>query len=368
MVKMTAAKISVLSLCALLLACAGKKSDVDVTKPVTGAEASNAAKAYEKGVQERKDQNPVEAVRYFEFVKNNFPYSQYAALAELAIADMNFDHDDWNGAANAYSDFVKSHPSHPQAPYAAYRIGFSHYNDKPSDWFLFPPSHEKDQAPLRQAMDGYSRFLASYPKSDLVPKAQIELTDCRERLVAHERYVASYYEGKKEWRGAAHRYLYIADAFGDLREGHLRADMLWRAAEAYRRFNDLADERATLIRFVQDAPSDPHRRDADERIKAIPTNAVPPPLEPLPLPGQRPFKPPPPPPKEVPAAPAAETPNAASDRPAADPNPAVPPGQALTPVLPESNPKPAAPTNQPQSQPEQPAPQPATPPPAQPDK
>jgi outer membrane protein assembly factor BamD len=366
MVKMTAAKISVLALCAGLLACAGKKADVDVTKPVTGAEASNAAKAYEKGVQERKEQNPVEAVRYFEFVKNNFPYSQYAALAELAIADMDFDHDDWAGAANAYSEFVKSHPSHPQAAYAAYRIGFSHYNDRPSDWFLYPPSSEKDQGPLRMAMDGYSRFLASYPKSDLVPKAQIELTDCRERLVSHERYVAKWYEGKDEWRGAANRYLYIADAFGDLREGHLRAEMLWRAADVYRGAHDAADERATLIRFVQDAPSDPHRREADERIKAIPATAAPPPLQAVPLPGQKPLKllst------KEPPVTPAERPNDPASERPAADPASGIPPGQALTPVLPESDPKASRPTNPPPSQPDQPEQKPATPPPAQPDK
>jgi outer membrane protein assembly factor BamD len=367
MVKMTAAKISVLALCLGILACASKKPDVDVTKPVTGAEASNAAKAYETGVKERKEQNPVEAVRYFEFVKNNFPYSQYAALAELAIADMDFDHDDWNGAANAYAEFVKSHPSHPQAGYASYRVGFSHYNDKPSDWFLFPPSSEKDQAPLRQAMDGYSRFLATYPKSDLVPKAQIELTDCRERLVAHERYVAEWYEGKSEWRGAANRYLYIADAFGDLREGHLRADMLWHAANVYRRFKDDADERATLIRFVQDAPSDPHRKDADERIKVLPANAKPPPIEPVPLPGQKPLKllqa------KEQPVnSPADRANSPASERPAADPATGIPPGQSLTPVLPESDPKAPPPTNPPPSQPEQPAQQPAKPAPAQPDK
>lgn len=345
MVKMTAAKISVLALCAGLLACAAKKDDV--AKPVSGAEASNAGKAYEKGIKERHDQNFVEAVRYFEFVKNNFPYSQYAALSELAIADMDFDHDDWNGAATAYGEFVKSHPSHPQAGYAAYRIGFSHYNDKPSDWFLFPPSYEKDQGPLRQAMDGYSRFLTSYPKSELVPKAQIELTDCRERLVSHERYVAGFYEGKNEWRGAANRYLSIADSFGDLREGHLRADMLWRAAQAYRKFNDAADERATLIRFVQDAPSDPHRKEADDRIKALPADAKPPALEPVPLPGQRPFKAPP----KVEARPTGDSPG-------------VPSGQSLRPELPESDPK-VPKTAAPGDQPATPVP---APPPAQPDK
>jgi outer membrane protein assembly factor BamD len=364
MTSRAALKSSVPFLCAFLLACATGKGDAELTKPVTGAEASNAGKAYEKGVTERKHQGFAEATKYFEFVKNNFPYSQYAALAELAIGDMSYDRDEWVAAATFYGDFVKSHPSHPQAGYAAYRVGLSHYNDRPSDWFLLPPSYEKDQAPLRAAMDGFSRFLTNYPKSEFVPKAQIELTDCRERLVAHERYVAEFYETKKEWLGAAHRYLSIADSFGDLRDGHLRAEMLWRAAQAYRSFNDAADERATLVRFVQEAPGDVNRPKAEAMIKAIPADAKPPELVPVPIPGFPSLKPVAQ--KKAPIAPA-EAPGAPGDRPAA-PSPGVPPGQSLEPVLPESSPKPAGPRNPPATPPETPTSQPATPPLAQPDK
>src|SRR5450755_634975 len=163
MTSKAALKNSVPILCVFLLACATGKGDADLTKPVTGVEASNAGKAYEKGVTERKQQNFAEATKYFEFVKNNFPYSQYAALSELAIGDMSYDRDEWVAAATFYGDFVKSHPSHPQAGYAAYRVGLAHYNDRPSDWFMLPPSYEKDQAPLRAAMDGFSRFLTNYP-------------------------------------------------------------------------------------------------------------------------------------------------------------------------------------------------------------
>jgi outer membrane protein assembly factor BamD len=351
--------ISGFFLCAAI-AC-GAKDSVDLTKPVTGAEASNAGKAYERGVTERKQQNSTEAMRYFEYVKNNFPYSQYAALADLAIADMSFDHDDWNGAANAYAEFVKSHPSHPQAGYAAYRVGLAHYNDRASDWFLLPPSYEKDQAPLRAAVDGYSRFLANYPKSEYVPRAQIELTDCRERLVAYHRYVARFYEKRRNWRGAANRHLNIADSFGDLQEGHLRADALWAAAADYQKDSDPADQRATLVRFVQDAPSDPRRPQADAIIKSIPADAAPPQLKPLLLPGVRPLKP------YTPPVTPAETPNAPSERPAAAPAPGEPPGQALEPAAPDAKPKPATPTRQPE-QPEQPTSQPPTPPLAPPDR
>src|SRR5205823_8331971 len=60
---------------ALYAACAGNKENVDITKPVTGAEASNAEKAYTRGLQEKKEKNYFEAIRYLEYVRNNFPYS-----------------------------------------------------------------------------------------------------------------------------------------------------------------------------------------------------------------------------------------------------------------------------------------------------
>src|SRR5216683_173775 len=165
----------------ILSACAGGKDAVDITKPVTGAEANNATRAYEKGLEEKKSQNFLEATRYFEWVRNNFPYSQYAALAELSLADMTYERDDYASAAAAYQDFVKSHPSHPKADYAAFRVGLAHYQDRPSDFFLLPPSSEKDESPIKAALDALNRFVISYPKSEYITKARDLIHDCRER-------------------------------------------------------------------------------------------------------------------------------------------------------------------------------------------
>jgi outer membrane protein assembly factor BamD len=281
-----------LLLAALLAACAGSKDSIDLTKPVTGAEASNAAKAYEKGLLEKKDQNFQEATRYFEYVRSNFPYSQYSALAELALADMAFDRDDYGQAAAAYQDFVKSHPSHPKADYAAFRVGLAHYQDKPSDWFLLPPSHEKDQAPIRQALDSLQRFVTSYPKSEFVPKARDMINDCRERLAAHERYVADFYWKKEAWRGAAGRLMTLADSYGDLRDGSTRGESLWRAAAAWRNAKDVQAERVALQRLVQESPRDPHRKEAEELLKRLPAEAAPPAPEMAPKPAKTATQPP----------------------------------------------------------------------------
>jgi outer membrane protein assembly factor BamD len=258
---------------ASLCACGHGKDGIDITKPVTGAEASNAAIAYNKGQQEKKDQNYIEATRLLEYVRTNFPYSQYSALAQLSLADMAFDREDWAAAATQYQDFVKSHPSHPKADYAAYRVGFAYFQDRPSDLFLLPPSYEKDQQPVRQALEALNRFVAAYPKSEYMPKARAMISDCRELLAAHERYVAEFYSKREQWRGAAQRYITLADTYGDLRDGKTKGDALWNAARAWRNAKDPGDERAVLRRLVQEAPNSPHLKQAEQRLAQIPAAA-----------------------------------------------------------------------------------------------
>ena len=330
----------------VLAACAGGKDGVDITKPVSGAEASNAEKAFNRGQQERKEKNYLEAVRYYEYVRNNFPYSQFAALSELAIADMSFDRDDWSTAATQYQDFVKSHPSHPKADYAAFRAGLARWEDKPSDLWLLPPSSEKDQAPLRSALDALQRFVLSYPRSEYVPRARELIADTRERLARHEQYVADFYWKRKAWKGAAGRLMVLADSYGDLRGGKMRSDSLWRAGEAYRNLNDPANERKVLQRLVQEVPNGDHARDAQARLHQLPAE------QPAPAPQEK----------------AAEKPGPGHQQQA--PSPAV---QGSAPVPPEKEPVPgpsgAMPqgnTPEPTATPPRPSPTPTEPQPAKP--
>ena len=257
-----------------LLACAACAHDkIDTTKPPTEKDKSNVAVTYEKAIGEKKDQNYLEATAVFEFIKNNYPYSQYAALSELALADMAYERDEHIASAAAYQDFVKAHPSHPKADYAAFQVGMSYYQEKPSDLFFLPPSYEKDQTPIRQALEAWNRMVVAYPKSEYVERARDLINDCRERLMRHDQFVADFYTRHEAWRGAAGRWLAIADTYGDLREGKVRGESLWNAAEDYARVKDLGDERATLQRLVQESPGDPHRARAEARIAQIPADA-----------------------------------------------------------------------------------------------
>lgn len=258
--------------CALVLALAAgcaHKEQVDITAPITGESGTNAEKGYRRGLQEKRDSNFIEATRYLEWVRNNFPYSQYASLSELALADMSFERDDFPTAAAAYQDFVKGHPSHPKADYAAFRVGLSWFDGRPDEWFLVPPGHEKDQTSVRQALDSLQKFTLQYPKSEMIPEARRLMDECRSRLAAHERYVAGFYMRREQWKGAAGRFLTLADQFGDLDQGRVRDEGLWGASEAFAKLDAVEEEASALSRFMEETQDQARKAKAKERLAAL---------------------------------------------------------------------------------------------------
>jgi outer membrane protein assembly factor BamD len=126
---------------------------------------------------------------------------------------------------------------------------------------------------VRQALEALNRFVSGFPKSEYVPKARALIADSRELLASHERYVAEFYWKREQWRGAAGRYMALADTFGDLHGGKVHGESLWRAAQAYGNAKDLGDQRKVLQRLVQEAPQDPRRAEAEAMLKKIPADA-----------------------------------------------------------------------------------------------
>lgn len=155
----------------------------------------SARVTYEKGMTELKDENHLEAVKYFAFVRNKFPFSRYATLAELRMADTFFAQEKYLESIDAYKMFIKFHPTHPQVVdgYAAYRVSQSYMKQIPGDWFLVPPSYEKDQSATREAVRELKIFLRSYPDSKYLPEVKKLHRAAVRKLTDHELYVARFY-------------------------------------------------------------------------------------------------------------------------------------------------------------------------------
>jgi outer membrane protein assembly factor BamD len=245
-----------------LLACASGR--VSFTGEIRYARTPE--ENYEAGLDELKSENWVEAGKFLEHVRTKFPFSKYAALAELKQADAKFLQSRYPEAAEAYSAFVTAHPTHEEADYAAYRSALSRYQDAPTDFFLFPPSFEKDQKALRTAADQLATFLKERPNAKQAPDARKLLGEANGKLAQHELYVAEFYWKRERWAGAAMRYEGLVRDFpGSPRE----PEALLRMGQAYAKLDEKFRSQQALQKLIARYPQDPHRAVAEKLLEQL---------------------------------------------------------------------------------------------------
>jgi outer membrane protein assembly factor BamD len=169
--------------------CASSEDDKQVTYSMT------AKQNYERGLEELKKENFTEATHYFSYVKQKFPFSKYAGLAELALADTEFARNNYQEAIDSYRGFARLHPTHEKVEdgYIAFRIAECYVKEMPDDWVLLPPAYEKDQSFVRDALRELDSALQKFPNSPYVKQAKEYRRDVLRRLIEHEVYVARFY-------------------------------------------------------------------------------------------------------------------------------------------------------------------------------
>jgi outer membrane protein assembly factor BamD len=188
--------------------------------------AGTARYEYDQGVEALDDDDWVGAMERFTAVKNKFPYSQYAALAELRIGDTWYAQDKHLQAVDAYKLFVQSRPTHRDVPYALWRVGTAYYEQRPSDFFLFPPTFEKDQAATKDAVRSLEHYLERFPQDVNAADARQKLAECRRELARHEMYVADFYLRQERPASARGRLEGLVSEYEDLGDVWARAGAL----------------------------------------------------------------------------------------------------------------------------------------------
>jgi outer membrane protein assembly factor BamD len=221
---------------------------------------------YNAALEEMKTESWIEAAKFLEHARTKYPFSKYAALAELRLADIKYNQDRFLESAEAYATFARMHPTHDQVDYAAFREGESLYKDAPSEFFAFPPAYERELKSARDAAAKLEAFLAKYPDSKYKPEAQKRLEQVRGQLVDHEWYAAEFYAKRNRWAGAAGRYEAVLQKFpGSKRE----VEALFRLAQAYVHLDDRFKARQALQQLIVKHPGDPRRAEAEKELAAL---------------------------------------------------------------------------------------------------
>jgi outer membrane protein assembly factor BamD len=245
-----------------LAACGGKH----VSLSGQAKYGATAEEDYRAGVELLEDDRFPEAQKFLDHVKTKYPFSRFAALAELRIADLKFEQKAFAEAVEAYADFVRLHPNHEEVDYAEYRMAVAFLEDAPGDFVLFPPAYEKDERQVERAAAAFKSFLEKHPDSKYAPEARKLLARASARLAEHEWYVAEFYFKRRKWAGAAGRYETLVEKFpGTGRE----PEALLKLAQACVRLDEKHRARTALQKLIVSYPQDPRRPEAEAMLAAL---------------------------------------------------------------------------------------------------
>jgi outer membrane protein assembly factor BamD len=149
-----------------------------------------------------------DAVDAFQKVKDRYPYSKYAVVAELRMADALYLQEEYELAYAAYDEFEKLHPKHKDIPYVIYQKGTCNFNQV--------KSKDREQGHTLKAKEEYERLIKRFPREEYANKARKNLRECLIYLADHELFVADYYYRRGKYRAALGRYTYILNNYPDM--------------------------------------------------------------------------------------------------------------------------------------------------------
>ncbi len=150
------------------------------------------------------------AVKAYTDLKDWYPFSRYAILAELKIADSHFHLEEYEEAILAYEEFERMHPKNEAVPYVVFQIGMC--------WFNQIDTIDRDNLPASKSLEIFNRLIKQHPDSEYIKKAKDNIKVCLANLSGHELYVADWYMKTEQYAAALNRYEYLVKHYPDSKE------------------------------------------------------------------------------------------------------------------------------------------------------
>lgn len=171
-------------------------------------DTNTAEGAFALGEKYQKDERFEDALTQFNAVKNKHPYSKLATEAELRIADIHFEREDFIEAQNGYQSFKELHPTHPRIDYVTFRLGLSFFNQLPS-------TIDRDLQLANRAILYLNEVYTSYPGSEYAAQAKEYKEKAIRMLAEKEKYIANFYFIREFYGSALERYEGLIKTYPD---------------------------------------------------------------------------------------------------------------------------------------------------------
>jgi outer membrane protein assembly factor BamD len=168
------------------------------------------------------EKSPKDAVKKFEEVDRQHPYSDWARKALIMSAYSHYQSGEYEETISAAKRYIALHPGSPDAAYAQYLIAASYFDQI--------PDISRDQERTEKALATLQEVVNKYPDSEYANSAKQKMEVARDQLAGKEMDIGRWYLNRKDYTGAINRFKVVVTKFQTTR--HVE-EALERLTEAY---------------------------------------------------------------------------------------------------------------------------------------
>jgi outer membrane protein assembly factor BamD len=165
-----------------------------------------------------------DAVKAFDEVERQHPYSSWATRAILMNAYANYQANKYDDAIAAARRFISLHPGNEEAPYAYYLIAVCYFEQ------ILDVG--RDQKSTESALSALNEVGQRFPTSEYARDARLKSDMAYDQLAGKEMEVGRFYEGRDQHVAAIARFKNVIDNPNYQRTTHT-AEALHRLVECY---------------------------------------------------------------------------------------------------------------------------------------
>ncbi len=167
----------------------------------------NAETIYGQALAAFNDKEFIEAQKYFDVIKLQYPASEYADDAQFYLAEISFNRKEYQLAAFNYNLLRRIYQRSSYGKDALYKTGLCYYK-------LAQP-YDRDQEYTMKAIQTFSEFQAVYPTDSLFAVSTDYIVELRERLGYREYFVGLIYHKMRYYKAALIYYNFVIDDYSD---------------------------------------------------------------------------------------------------------------------------------------------------------
>ncbi len=197
----------------ILSSCSSSKKDLSDTQ---------VGELYNQGLDDLNNKKYKAAVKSFEELEQNYPYSIWATRAQLLTAYSYYQDEQYDEAVTALESFIKLHPGNKDIAYAYYLKAMCYYDQI--------STVTRDQLATGEAYDALKEVTLRFPDTEYGKDAKVKLDLSLDHLAGKELDIGRFYLKRQRYIAAINRF---NKALADYQTTSHTPEALYRLVESY---------------------------------------------------------------------------------------------------------------------------------------